>query len=241
MPKNESKQTSDNRLKCSFCGKSQDQVSKIIAGRGVYICNECVGLCNEILDEENIETAAGTQKGRGRRKNLDEPEGSAVSFFSADLRYIEWLTKDDWRGEPAPGANPERHKLVESAATALETLIDYDLQNKITYEAEPILRALLCLKEQCLGNGNPELLSPLRKLANLYYANDQYHLAAGVLEWYLEIASKDDQFDKTAVFKATTRLIKLYIKLNRTFEADYLLDSLTETIVGQEDDKGEPT
>ena len=42
---------SDNRLKCSFCGKSQDQVKKLIAGPGVYICDECVDLCNEILDK----------------------------------------------------------------------------------------------------------------------------------------------------------------------------------------------
>ena len=47
---------SDNRLKCSFCGKSQDQVKKLIAGPGVYICDECVDLCNEILDEELFET-----------------------------------------------------------------------------------------------------------------------------------------------------------------------------------------
>ncbi|MEZ4488547.1 MAG: ATP-dependent protease ATP-binding subunit ClpX [Cyanobacteriota/Melainabacteria group bacterium] len=46
---------SDNRLKCSFCGKSQDQVKKLIAGPGVYICDECVELCNEILDEELFE------------------------------------------------------------------------------------------------------------------------------------------------------------------------------------------
>ena len=42
----------DSRLKCSFCGKSQDQVKKLIAGPEVYICDECVELCNEILDEE---------------------------------------------------------------------------------------------------------------------------------------------------------------------------------------------
>lgn len=42
----------DNHLKCSFCGKSQEQVRKLIAGPGVYICDECVELCNEILDEE---------------------------------------------------------------------------------------------------------------------------------------------------------------------------------------------
>ena len=45
----------DSRLKCSFCGKSQDQVKKLIAGPGVYICDECVDLCNEILDEELFE------------------------------------------------------------------------------------------------------------------------------------------------------------------------------------------
>ncbi len=39
-------------LKCSFCGKTQRQVKKLIAGPGVYICDECVGLCNEILEEE---------------------------------------------------------------------------------------------------------------------------------------------------------------------------------------------
>ena len=42
----------DSHLKCSFCGKSQEQVKKLIAGPGVYICDECVDLCNEILDEE---------------------------------------------------------------------------------------------------------------------------------------------------------------------------------------------
>jgi ATP-dependent Clp protease ATP-binding subunit ClpX len=42
----------DAHLKCSFCGKFQEQVRKLIAGPGVYICDECVELCNEILDEE---------------------------------------------------------------------------------------------------------------------------------------------------------------------------------------------
>ncbi|MFM7211355.1 MAG: ATP-dependent Clp protease ATP-binding subunit ClpX, partial [Actinomycetota bacterium] len=39
-------------LKCSFCGKSQKQVKKLIAGPGVYICDECIELCNEIIEEE---------------------------------------------------------------------------------------------------------------------------------------------------------------------------------------------
>jgi ATP-dependent Clp protease ATP-binding subunit ClpX len=44
-------------LKCSFCGKSQKQVKKLIAGPGVYICDECIDLCNEIIEEELAETA----------------------------------------------------------------------------------------------------------------------------------------------------------------------------------------
>ena len=45
-------------LKCSFCGKTQKQVKKLIAGPGVYICDECIELCNEIIVEELSEAAA---------------------------------------------------------------------------------------------------------------------------------------------------------------------------------------
>ncbi|MBD2774586.1 ATP-dependent protease ATP-binding subunit ClpX [Iningainema tapete] len=71
----------DSHLKCSFCGKSQEQVRKLIAGPGVYICDECVDLCNEILDEELLDTNGATssqsaprseppQKRRARSSNL---------------------------------------------------------------------------------------------------------------------------------------------------------------------------
>lgn len=42
----------EENLKCSFCGKEQDQVKKLVAGSGVYICNECIELCSEIVEEE---------------------------------------------------------------------------------------------------------------------------------------------------------------------------------------------
>jgi ATP-dependent clp protease, ATP-binding subunit clpX len=51
VPKQEEKQ-----YKCSFCGKSQDQVKRIIAGPGVYICDECVSICSEIIEEEVDDT-----------------------------------------------------------------------------------------------------------------------------------------------------------------------------------------
>ena len=42
----------DKHLRCSFCGKSKDSVRKFISGPSVYICNECIALCNEILQED---------------------------------------------------------------------------------------------------------------------------------------------------------------------------------------------
>jgi ATP-dependent Clp protease ATP-binding subunit ClpX len=79
----------DAHLKCSFCGKSQEQVRKLIAGPGVYICDECVDLCNEILDEELFETggpqpAAPTSRRDAppvdRRRNGNSRSPSRVSL-----------------------------------------------------------------------------------------------------------------------------------------------------------------
>ena len=58
---------SNDRLKCSFCGKTQDQVKKLIAGPDVFICDECVELCNEILDEEFFEQ-------KDNKKDSKEPD-----------------------------------------------------------------------------------------------------------------------------------------------------------------------
>src|ERR1035437_6894966 len=51
-----SKVEDKKQLKCSFCGKSQDQVRRLIAGPGVYICDECIELCSEIITDEFEET-----------------------------------------------------------------------------------------------------------------------------------------------------------------------------------------
>lgn len=62
--------SSNDRLKCSFCGKTQDQVKKLIAGPEVFICDECVELCNEILDEEFFEQ---------KEKENDKKKGKETS------------------------------------------------------------------------------------------------------------------------------------------------------------------
>lgn len=55
-------------VKCSFCGKTQDSVKKIVAGPGVYICNECVELCNEIIESEYYDNANDTYTLSGLEK-----------------------------------------------------------------------------------------------------------------------------------------------------------------------------
>ncbi|APQ56745.1 ATP-dependent Clp protease ATP-binding subunit [Corynebacterium pseudotuberculosis] len=69
-------QESADLLKCSFCGKSQKQVKKLIAGGGVYICDECIELCNEIIEEE-LSTAAEEKREEGSKL----PRPSEISAF----------------------------------------------------------------------------------------------------------------------------------------------------------------
>lgn len=59
MPINE-----DNRIRCSFCGKDQDQVERLISGPGVYICNECIDLCNAIIMGDSMIPAMNNGNGR---------------------------------------------------------------------------------------------------------------------------------------------------------------------------------
>ena len=56
-------QESADLLKCSFCGKSQKQVKRLIAGPGVYICNECIELCNEMIEEELDTGSSSSENG----------------------------------------------------------------------------------------------------------------------------------------------------------------------------------
>lgn len=70
-------QESADLLKCSFCGKSQKQVKKLIAGGGVYICDECIELCNEIIEEE----LGAAQTEADEEKEMRLPRPSEISAF----------------------------------------------------------------------------------------------------------------------------------------------------------------
>ena len=66
---------SDKKISCSFCGKSQEEVKKLIAGPNVYICNECVVLCKDILvEDDKIDT----------KKSFEIPKPSEIFNYLDD-------------------------------------------------------------------------------------------------------------------------------------------------------------
>jgi ATP-dependent Clp protease ATP-binding subunit ClpX len=70
-------------MKCSFCGKTQKQVQQLIAGPGVYICDECVELCNEIIDERMAEAAQGESD---EIVDIDLPKPKEIAAFLDEWR-----------------------------------------------------------------------------------------------------------------------------------------------------------
>ena len=89
----------DAHLKCSFCGKSQDQVRKLIAGPGVYICDECIDLCNEILDEElldsqtKINQSTPQVKKKGKENHSDSPDPLEITSIPKPIEIKSFLDK----------------------------------------------------------------------------------------------------------------------------------------------------
>jgi hypothetical protein len=86
--------------RCSFCGKHADEVGKLIAGPTVYICNECIDRCNQMVFEEAVDTAAGEHEVDAAA--APSPQPSAEPPVAADCRHC-WHTRFT---EPAPQHGP---------------------------------------------------------------------------------------------------------------------------------------
>lgn len=85
----------DSHLRCSFCGKSQEQVRKLIVGPGVYICDECVELCNEILEEEfsdkNLAAASVTGQPGVRSPKQSTNKGFSLTSIPKPIEIKNYL------------------------------------------------------------------------------------------------------------------------------------------------------
>jgi ATP-dependent Clp protease ATP-binding subunit ClpX len=102
------KEDSNEELVCSFCGKSQDEVKKLIAGPSVYICDECIQLCNEIIAEDygqelDTDSAAGLPKPYEIKATLDEyvieqEKPKKILSVAVHNHYKRIATKVDMEG-----------------------------------------------------------------------------------------------------------------------------------------------
>ncbi|MEG2213441.1 MAG: ATP-dependent Clp protease ATP-binding subunit ClpX [Clostridiales bacterium] len=84
-----------NLPKCSFCGKSQNQVIKLIAGPGAYICNECIDLCNEIIEEDSITVLPEENMEIPKPREIIGQEAAKKSLSVAVYNHYKRITKND--------------------------------------------------------------------------------------------------------------------------------------------------
>jgi len=105
---------SGDLLKCSFCGKSQKQVRKLIAGPGVYICDECIELCNEIIEEELGEVAKTVE-------DIDLPKPREIKSF-----LDEYVIGQDQAKKALSVAVYNHYKRLRSRGTLTAAGKDHD-------------------------------------------------------------------------------------------------------------------
>jgi ATP-dependent Clp protease ATP-binding subunit ClpX len=105
---------SGDLLKCSFCGKSQKQVRKLIAGPGVYICDECIELCNEIIEEELGEVAKTVE-------DIDLPKPREIKSF-----LDEYVIGQDQAKKALSVAVYNHYKRLRSRGTLTSAGKDHD-------------------------------------------------------------------------------------------------------------------
>ncbi|WP_182886319.1 ClpX C4-type zinc finger protein [Microbispora sp. H10885] len=83
---------SEQDIRCSFCSKSKTEVNKMVAGPGVYICDECVGLCGEIIAAESAKSAQSAQSAQSAESAEAAPEIPYAESMT-DEQILEFLPR----------------------------------------------------------------------------------------------------------------------------------------------------
>ncbi|MQA04309.1 MAG: ATP-dependent Clp protease ATP-binding subunit ClpX [Streptosporangiales bacterium] len=102
-------------LKCSFCGKSQKQVRKLIAGPGVYICDECIDLCNEIIEEELAEPAESTLESLPKPREIYDFLNQYVIGQEEAKKALSVAVYNHYKRTQAAGETKNKDEHVEIA------------------------------------------------------------------------------------------------------------------------------
>lgn len=118
-------------LKCSFCGKNQQDISKLIAGPGVYICNECIVLCVQVLQEDEVFPILPPAE------TIDIPEDATPLPHDAQ-QLLDTLLAGDWGEEVQLAVVKEYIRRVRLGMTALQTRLD-----ELRYDEQMLLARLV--------------------------------------------------------------------------------------------------
>ena len=109
-------------LKCSFCGKSQKQVKKLIAGPGVYICDECIDLCNEIIEEELADSTELRFDESAQPPVRSDPSSTTTSWARSDAKKVLSVAVYNHykriQYQTAAAARPARRRRARRRATS---------------------------------------------------------------------------------------------------------------------------
>ena len=85
-------------MRCSFCGKPQDRVARLIAGPGVCICNECVEICRAVLEDEEVPAPRPVRnEPQGEELNVPGPRRSKLSWMSMSSGRMPPSARFRWR------------------------------------------------------------------------------------------------------------------------------------------------
>ena len=103
----------NEQLLCSFCGKSQRQVKKLIAGPGVYICDECIDLCNEIIDEELTAPPSSTSRTSRKPREIYDVLNEYVVGQEEAKRIALGGRLQPLQARPDDAVRRERHRAAE--------------------------------------------------------------------------------------------------------------------------------
>lgn len=180
---------------------------KLIAGPGVYVCNECVDLCNEILEEEVFQNAGSSARTARSITPSGPTPGSEV---------------------PHPLATIDG-KQIETAVQALSNVIGVYETSMKTKLAEPFYRAQLTLLEFQHGSKGRELMPTLQRLRDIYLLSADYESLANVLEWMISIAEDKDHNveEKTALL---VNLAGFYVEMADRSNAQKTLKRIAELL-----------
>jgi hypothetical protein len=217
----------DTGLKCSFCGKKQALVKKLIAGPGVYVCDECVSLCNEILDEEQFADTPGeiTSVDGTVKKRTKE---AYQSFLQIKLPQLKYASRHPIDGKDLAILDPDEHRrLLDEANTALENLLKLYVDNEVRATAEPLYKALIYLKAGLLGGENPVLLPVVAELVDFYEFREEFESCALLLKWLID-SHESNGLSKEQQKLFMLRLAKTYTILGRRAETEKVLNQLLE-------------